>query len=127
MEYVGITNGVIALVRTISRATEHYHLNKTLEELDLEAKLETIELYINEMGEIDGLSKSTQCAANFVKESIVQIHGLLNIIERKMANPDNRWFAGYRAPNYNPEIEKLLIAEQNMMQRFYTLCRLHHM
>ena len=122
MEYVGITNGVISLIQSLTNLTHHVRLVNVMEDLDLQVKLDIIEGLLNGFHHNESPPDSESRCIKHLTASVDDIHEILKSIDEKIATHAQKYFAGWREPNYYAELEQLKVAERNMMSRFNMLC-----
>lgn len=97
-------------------------LNDIIEKYDLLATLDIINLVINENKISNNESMIT--AIKYLTDSITNINKLLNQINGKINEHNNKWFSSWRSIDYKDDINNLIKLIDTMEKRYNRLIEL---
>ena len=97
------------------------HIKDIFSELDLEAKVRTIEIFLKDANKFKQLqnSKSLESCLHYVKESVHNLHVRIQELHSVISDHyTTKWFAYYRWPSYSYIIEDIRLQTKLLDTRF---------
>jgi hypothetical protein len=86
----------------------HYDFKTLIEQLDIQSKIEIINLYIKEKEEAGLLTESIKKAIESLLTIIKKINSEIQEIKEEINNHKLKWFHSYRSPNIRDKISNLV-------------------
>lgn len=90
-------------------SNNNHGINKLLEEMDIDAKLKTLEALISEIEKTEKYKQeSVHLSLNFIHQSISKIHKNLEKLDKEIKYHDSKWFSSYRSAEYKPTLDCII-------------------
>ena len=102
------SSGVYSQLSSII-SNNHHGVNKLLEEMDIDAKLKTLEALVKEIEKKEKYKhESVHISLNYIHQSISKIYTNLEKLDSEIKYHNSKWFSGYRSAEYKTTLNAII-------------------